>query len=192
MIFNINFSLNYSNLFPFNVFRRTRCNPKENFHKMGQQTFEKGNSRFFFLKFFLLVFLRDVVCCAFLCFFFLIFFVAILRWMREFIIINGSAIERKVFFVVLLLTNGLDLSRVRLTFNEKKFQSEHNKILSFLSTSYLVFFLCGLFCYIFASAEECFHIHIFMYVCVCDCRVHAVDFPAFYFVNSHKSIGSYG
>lgn len=33
--------------FFFFLHRRTRCNPKENFHKMGQQTFEKGNSRFF-------------------------------------------------------------------------------------------------------------------------------------------------
>lgn len=38
-----------ANSFLFSLSNRwTRCNPKENFHKMGQQTFEKGNSRFCF------------------------------------------------------------------------------------------------------------------------------------------------
>lgn len=84
--------------------------------------------------------------------------------MREFIIINGSAIERKVFFVVLLLTNGLDLSRVRLTFNEKKFQSEHNKILSFLSTSYLVFFCVTYFVIFLHQLKNAF---TYIYLCTC-------------------------
>lgn len=46
-----NFNFNLLFLLFFLCYRRTRCNPKENFHKMGQQTFEKGNSRFFFFCF---------------------------------------------------------------------------------------------------------------------------------------------
>ena len=77
----------------FLCYRRTRCNPKENFHKMGQQTFEKGNSRFFllylltcFTSYFYYYFFCELCVCLLLfllCLFFVLFCCLFLNELNE-------------------------------------------------------------------------------------------------------------